>query len=166
MRVKLFLAVVAGVIAASPVFARTRTYFDFSIGITHAAPAEFCGDADLFLVPGTRVYVVGDVGSGYHCYRYGNRWYASRGDRWYCADGYRARFRPVRAAFVPRVVRHVPTDWGHGRAWRGHGRGGRDIYRGNDHRDFRDSERRTQRDGNRNGGHRGRHGGRGHRHDA
>lgn len=123
MRYKLCAAVLAGVIAASPVFAHTN--FSLSFGITNVAPSRFCHEADLMSVPGSRVYVVGNVSSGYDVYRYGNLWYASDGDRWYCANGYRSYFRPIGVRYVPYNVQFVPVGYRHqhGRGWQGRGYG-------------------------------------------
>jgi hypothetical protein len=108
--------------SATAAGAATRTYHGFNVGISNAPPPPRIYDTyrstDLYLVPGTQVYVANT--SDHDMFRYGRYWYLMRDGYWYRARRYQGPYVAVDVRRVPYAVISVPQ-----RHWRHHPNQGR-----------------------------------------
>jgi len=95
--------------------ARTSVSVGLHFGDRYEGPEPYWrGEAQIVMVPGTRVYYVGD--SDYDIYRYGRYWYMYADGGWYRSRSYRGPWIYVGYRVVPREISYVP--YRYRRHWR------------------------------------------------
>ena len=121
-RIGLVFAAPLALSCAPMVMDGSSTYFGFTLGVESAPPPPrvvFVREPEMYMEPGTSVYVVSSRGADCDMFRYGSSFYMYYEGYWYRSNRYSGPFVAIDVRRVPRPVLTVPE----GR-WRHHPHGG------------------------------------------